>query len=112
MMDSIDIFLAKPDLLDPNNYPDSSVAEQIAIARQQLAELTDEMKTYYSRKSYGDQVAQFIDRALGGFFVSSSPNSRYSSEPKTLSKYLQILVSIDSDQLKSNQLKLIQIHSN
>ena len=89
MMDSIDIFLAKPDLLDPNNYPDPSVAEQIAIARQQLAELTDEMKTYYSRKSYGDEVAQFIDRILGGFFVSSSPVSRYTSESKTLSKYLK-----------------------
>ena len=87
MMDSIDIFLAKPDLLDPNNYPDPSVAEQIAIARRQLGELTYEMKTYYSRKSYGDEVVQFIDRILGGFFVGSSPvKQKFGSESKTVSK--------------------------
>ena len=40
MMDAIENFLAKPELLDPKNYPDPVVAQQIAIARQQLAELT------------------------------------------------------------------------
>merc|ERR1712038_595692 len=76
MMDAIEKFLAKPELLDPKNYPDPVVAQQIAIARQQLAELTVDLKSYFRGN---DETVAFIDQILGGFLVESE-----ASEPKTL----------------------------
>ena len=78
-MEAIENFLAEPELLDPKNYPDPVVAQQIAIARQQLAELTVDLKSYFRGN---DETVAFIDQILGGFLVESE-----ASEPKTLGEY-------------------------
>ena len=78
-MDAIENFLAKPELLDPKNYPDPVVAEQIDIARTQLARLIVDLKTYFKGN---DKTVAFIDQILGGFLVESE-----ASEPKTLGEY-------------------------
>ena len=78
-MEAIENFLAEPELLDPKNYPDPVVAQQIAIARQQLAELTVDLKSYFRGN---DETVAFIDQILGGFLVESE-----ASGPKTLGEY-------------------------
>ena len=83
-MEAIKNFLAKPELLDPKNYPDPVVARQIAIARSQLARLIVDLKSYFARKQDGVKVSAFIDQILGGFLVESEAPT---AGTKTLGEY-------------------------
>lgn len=72
MVNALEVFLAQPQLLDPDNYLDSVMSQYVNISRQHFAILHQDIKAYYLSQPNGFLKAQMYERVIGGMLVTPS----------------------------------------
>ena len=77
MLNALEVFLAQPQLLDPDNYLDSVMGQYVNISRHHFAILHQDIKGYYMSQPNGFLKAQMYERVMGGMLVTpSSPSGQ------------------------------------